>query len=164
MEIATRNVIFAGSVGTCVSSPTNKTRGHGRWPSAGFSPVTVHPAHPGVGPRTPSLISGQAEFPMLLLLFSHELALSSPGHRTGSSHSGAEEYPTGKTQTNQRWYTHTSQLTQLMPPPETYKSEIWSQPTMCQVHTGAYVSLLAPGKPTIPLATQEKTTTYIYYT
>ena len=26
------------------------------------------------------------------------------------------------------------------------KSEIGSQPTMCQIHTGAYVSLLAPGK------------------
>ena len=25
-----------------------------------------------------------------------------------------------------------------MPQPETYKSEFWSQPTMCQVHTGAY--------------------------
>ena len=44
-----------------------------------------------------------------------------------------------------------------MPPPETYKSEIGSQPTMCQVHTGAYISLLAPGKkPTIPLAAQER--------
>ena len=32
-----------------------------------------------------------------------------------------------------------------MPPPETYKSEIGSQPTMCQVHTGAYVSLLVLG-------------------
>ena len=31
------------------------------------------------------------------------------GHRTGSSHSGAEEYPRDKTQTNQGWYTHTSQ-------------------------------------------------------
>ena len=31
-----------------------------------------------------------------------------------------------------------------MPPPETYKSEIGSQLTMYQVHTGAYVSLLAP--------------------
>ena len=69
------------------------------------------------------------------------------GHRTGSSHSGAEEYPREKTQTTQRWYTHISQVTQIMPPPETYKSEIGSQPTMCQVHTGAYVSLLAPGKP-----------------
>ena len=29
-----------------------------------------------------------------------------------------------------------------MPPPETYKSEIGSQSTMCEVHTGAYVSLL----------------------
>ena len=43
-----------------------------------------------------------------------------------------------------------------MPPSETYKSEIGSQPTMCQVHTDAYVSLLAPGKTTIPLATQER--------
>ena len=33
-----------------------------------------------------------------------------------------------------------------MPPPETYKSEIGIQPTMCQVHTGAYVSPLATGK------------------
>ena len=45
-----------------------------------------------------------------------------------------------------RWYTHISQLTQFMPPPETYKSEIGSQSTMCQVHTGAYVSLLTPGE------------------
>ena len=34
-----------------MSSPTNKTPGHGRWPSAGLGPVTVHPTHPGVGPR-----------------------------------------------------------------------------------------------------------------
>ena len=33
-----------------------------------------------------------------------------------------------------------------MPPLETYKSEIGRQPTMYQVNTGAYVSLLAPGK------------------
>ena len=40
-------------------------------------------------------------------------------------------------------YTHTSmsQLTQFMPPPETYKSEIGSQSAMCQVQAGAYVSL-----------------------
>ena len=43
------------------------------------------------------------------------------GHRTGSSHSGAEEYPREKTQTNQRWYTHISQLTQLMPPPKLHQ-------------------------------------------
>ena len=47
--------------------------------------------------------------------------------------------------TNQRWYTHISRLTQFMPPPETYKSEIGSQSTMCQVQAGAYVSLLALG-------------------
>ena len=35
---------------------------------------------------------------------------------------------------------------QFMLPPEAYKSEIGSQRTMCQVHTGAHVSLLAPGK------------------
>ena len=33
-----------------------------------------------------------------------------------------------------------------MPPPETYKREIGSKPTMCQVRTGEYVSLLEPGK------------------
>ena len=33
-------------------------------------------------------------------------------------------------------------MTQFMPPPETYESEIGSQPMMCQVHTGAYVSIL----------------------
>ena len=69
--------------------------------------------------------------------------------------------------TNQRWYTHITklkihssceiedfveihvlQLTQVMPPPETYKNwiEIGSQPTMCQVHTGAYVLPPGPGK------------------
>ena len=42
-------------------------------------------------------------------------------HRTGSSHSGADEYPRGKTRTNQMWYKHISKLTQFMPPPETYK-------------------------------------------
>ena len=47
---------------------------------------------------------------------------------------------------NPRWYTHISQLTQFMPPPEAYKSEIGSQSTMCQVHAGAYVSLLTPGE------------------
>ena len=39
--------------------------------------------------------------------------------------------------TNQRWFTHISQLTQFMSSPETYKSGIGSQPTMCQVHIGA---------------------------
>ena len=80
------------------------------------------------------------------------------------SHSGAEEYPREKHEQKQRWYTHTSQLTQFMPPPETYKSEIGSQPTTCQVHTGAYVSLLAPGNPTIYTACHpRKTTTYILH-
>ena len=68
------------------------------------------------------------------------------GHRIGSGHPGAEEYPSEKTQANQRWCTHMSRLTQFMPPTETYKSEIGSQPTMCHVHNVAYVSLLPPGK------------------
>ena len=35
---------------------------------------------------------------------------------------------------NPRWYTHISQLTQFMPPPETYnKSEIGSQSTTCTI-------------------------------
>ena len=64
----------------------------------------------------------------------------------------------GKNTNNPRWYTPKSQLTQFMPPPETYKSEIGSLSTMGEVHTGAHVSLLAPlEKPTItPLATQER--------
>ena len=52
----------------------------------------------------------------------------------------------GKARANERWYTQISQLTQFMPPPGTYKSRFGSQPMMCQVHTGAYVSLLAPEK------------------
>ena len=54
--------------------------------------------------------------------------------------------PQGRTHENRRWYTHISHLTQFMHPPETYKSEIGSQPKMCQVQIGGYVSLLAPGK------------------
>ena len=50
-----------------------------------------------------------------------------------------------------------------MPPPETYKSEIGSQPTMCQVHTGAYVSLLAPGQTDYTACHPRKTTTYILH-
>ena len=68
------------------------------------------------------------------------------GHRTGSSHSGDEEYPRKKHTLNPRWYTHISHLTQFIPPPETYKSEIGVQSTMCQVQAGAYVSLLTPGE------------------
>ena len=85
------------------------------------------------------------------------------GHRTGSSHSGAEEYPREKAQTSQRWYTHNiSQLTQFTPPPETSKSEVGSQHTMCHVHTGAYVSLLAPGQTDYRYTAchPRKTTTY----
>ena len=42
------------------------------------------------------------------------------------------------------------------------QSEIGSQPTMCQVHTGAHVSLLAPGK-TDYTARHARTTTYILH-
>ena len=69
----------------------------------------------------------------------------------------------GENTNNPRWYTHISQLTQFMPPPETYKSEIGSLPTMCQVHAGAYVSLLAPGKTDYTACHPRKTTTYILH-
>ena len=84
------------------------------------------------------------------------------GHRTGSSHSGAEEYPRENTH-NPRWYTHISQLTQFMPPPETYQSEVGSQSTMCQVQAGAYVSLLTPGETNYSDCHPRKTTTYILH-
>ena len=48
-----------------------------------------------------------------------------------------------------------------MPPPENYKSEIGSQPASCQVHTGAYVSLHAPGKTDFTACHPRKTSTYI---
>ena len=80
------------------------------------------------------------------------------GHRTGSSQSGAEEYPREKHKQT-KGGTRLAQLTQFMPPSETYKSEIGSQSTMCQVHTGAYVSLLAPGKTDYTACHPRKTTT-----
>ena len=69
----------------------------------------------------------------------------------------------GKNTNNPRWYTHKSQLTQFMPPPETYKREIGSQSTTCQVHAGAYVSLLTPGKNDYSDCHPRKTTTYILH-
>ena len=66
--------------------------------------------------------------------------------------------------TNQGWYTHISQLTQFMPSPATCESEIGSQPTLCQVHTGAYFSLLAPRRTDSTACHPRKTTTYIYCT
>ena len=70
----------------------------------------------------------------------------------------------GKNTHNPRWYTHISQLTQFMPPPETFKSEIGSQSTMCQVQAGAYVSLLTPGGTKYSDCHPSKTTTYIQCT
>ena len=70
----------------------------------------------------------------------------------------------GKNTHNPSWYTHISQLTQFMPPPETYKSEIGSQSTMCQVQAGAYVSLLTPGKTKYSDCHPSKITTYILRT
>ena len=43
----------------------------------------------------------------------------------------------GKNTNNPRWYSHISQLTQFMPPPEAYKSEIGSQSTMALSYTAA---------------------------
>ena len=39
----------------------------------------------------------------------------------------------GKNTHNPRWYTHISQLTQFMPPPETYKSEYRSATPLATV-------------------------------
>ena len=70
----------------------------------------------------------------------------------------------GKNTHKPRWYTHISQLTQFMPPPETYKkSEIGSQSTICQVQAGAYVSLLTPGETKYSDCHPRKITTYILH-
>ena len=70
------------------------------------------------------------------------------GHRIGSTHSGAQEYPREKHKQSKVLHAYITadaiQLTQFMPPPVTYKSEIGSPSTVCQVHTGSYVSLLSP--------------------
>ena len=50
-----------------------------------------------------------------------------------------------------------------MPPPETYKSEIGSQSTMCQVQAGAYVSLLTPEETKYSDCQPRKITTYILH-
>ena len=53
--------------------------------------------------------------------------------------------PEKHTHTNQRWYTNMSQLTQSMPPPNTYKN--WSRESAFYVpgpYWCTYVSLLAP--------------------
>ena len=50
-----------------------------------------------------------------------------------------------------------------MPPPETYKIEIGSQSTMCQVQAGAYVSLLTPGETNYSDCHPRNTTTYILH-
>ena len=69
----------------------------------------------------------------------------------------------GKNTHNPRWYTNISQLTQFMPPPETYKSEIGSQSTMCQVQAGACVSLLTPEETKYSDCHPRKITTYILH-
>ena len=100
---------------------------------------------------------GAAVLPCILICCSHINSHNQVrGHRTGSSHSGAEECPRKKTQTNQRWYTHISQLTQFMPPPETYKRvKSGVSPRSARsilAHTSHYLRL---AKPTIRLPTQE---------
>ena len=50
-----------------------------------------------------------------------------------------------------------------MPPLETYRSKIGSQSTRCQVHTGAYVSLLTPGESGSSDCHPRKTTTNILH-
>ena len=67
----------------------------------------------------------------------------------------------GKNTHNPRWYTRILQLTQFMPPPETYKSEIGSSLRCAGSMSGAYVSLLAPGKTDYTACHPRKTNTYI---
>ena len=48
---------------------------------------------------------GSEGFQIVVFVNSHNQVR---GHRTGSSHSGVEEYPREKTQTKPKWYTHIS--------------------------------------------------------
>ena len=56
LEIATRKLILPGSVGFARAPPL-KPPAMRRQPSPGLGPVTVHPAHSGVGPRSVKLVS-----------------------------------------------------------------------------------------------------------
>ena len=51
MEIATRNVIFPGSVGLAQAHPLTKPPAMREQPDAGLGPVAVHPTDSGVGSR-----------------------------------------------------------------------------------------------------------------
>ena len=67
--------------------------------------------------------------------------------------------PEGKTQTTQggtRIYITADAI--YASTRNTYKSEIGSQSTMCQVHTGAYVLLLTPGETDYTACHPRKTT------
>ena len=67
-------------------------------------------------------------------------------------------------QTN-RWYTYISQLTQFIPPPETYKVKSGvSLRCVRSMLTGAYISLLAPGKKRLFYRLPPKTDYHVYIT
>ena len=84
------------------------------------------------------------------------------GHRTGSSHSGAEEYPRGKTQAKGGTrIDHSWRNSCLHQQHIKVKSEVSQRcARSIPVHTSHYSRL---GKPTIPLANQERLPR-IYYT
>ena len=88
------------------------------------------------------------------------------GHRTGSSHSGAEEYPQGKNTNKPKVvhaYTYITADAIHASARKIQKNEFESQPTMCQVHTCAHVSILAPEKTDYTACHSEKTTTFQEY-
>ena len=65
--------------------------------------------------------------------------------------------------TNQRWYTHMSQLTQFIPPPETYKSEVGSHSTMYQVYSWCIRLITRAWENRLYRLPPKKTTTYILH-
>ena len=67
------------------------------------------------------LLAEASPFDQVVVVFTLTRIIKSVVTGQVSSHSGAEEYPREKTQTNQRWSTHISQLTHFMPPPETHE-------------------------------------------
>ena len=71
----------------------------------------------------------------------------------------------GKNTNNPRWYTHISQLTQFMPPPETSSLKVKSGVSLRCARSipGTYVSLLAPGKTDYAACHPRKTTKYILH-
>ena len=137
--------------GGSTSSPSPSNRGGGcssTPPAAGSQPEVIEVDDiKAVLVITPALVYDMKGEVLLLFVVVLTLTRIIKSVVTGQAPVTLELRNTpGKNTNNPRCYTHISQLTQFMPPPETNKSEIGSQSTMScarsiPVHTSHYSRL-----------------------